>query len=173
MFHTGRFFRDVPCPLRDACDRPICLFSHNFTPVPAPAPTRVVPAKRHAPPELDPPPPSRPSSANAERPTKLRRTGPAAKPVAIPTASSSPVSKLDPCPIALPHGTLDRGPCPRDQCWAVKNTRFDAPGMSLASCPSSRNVVSTPPTRGLLRFPLPAACSHSGSSTHSLTLRKC
>jgi hypothetical protein len=108
MFHTDGLFRELPCPLRDACDRPICLFSHNFStvPVPAPAPTQAVPAKRRAPPELDPQqalPPSRPSSANAERPTKLRRAGPAAKPVAIPTASSSPVSKQDPCPIALPH----------------------------------------------------------------------
>lgn len=104
MFHSERLFRDLPCPLTHTCDRPICLFSHNFSTVPvlAPAPTQAVPAKRRAPPEQALPP-SRPSSANAERPTKLRRAGPAAKPVAIPTASSSPVSKPDPCPIALPH----------------------------------------------------------------------
>ena len=45
-------------------------------------------------------------------------------------------------------GILDWSSYPYDQCWAVKDTRFDAPGMSLASCPSSRNVVSAPPARG-------------------------
>ena len=43
---------------------------------------------------------------------------------------------------------LDWSSYPYDQCWAVKDTHFDAPGMSLASCPSSRNVVTSPPTRG-------------------------
>ena len=45
-------------------------------------------------------------------------------------------------------GILDWGSYPYDQCWAVKDTRFDSPGVSFASCPSSRNVVSAPPTRG-------------------------
>jgi RNA exonuclease 1 len=99
MFQSVGRFRDVPCPLRDACDRPICLFSHNPTPVAAPAATKSVPAKRRAPPDVQLDSPQVPSSsrqshqANAERPTKLQRIGTAAKPVAVPTASSSPVSK--------------------------------------------------------------------------------
>ena len=75
-------------------------------------------------------------------------------------------------------GILDWSSYPYDQCWAVKDTRFDAPGMSLASCYlylSSRSMVSAPPTRGLsfLSLPLSATCSHSGSTIYFLTLRTC
>jgi len=45
-------------------------------------------------------------------------------------------------------GILDWSSYPYDQRWAVKDTRFDAPGMSLASCLSAGNVVSAPPARG-------------------------
>ncbi len=110
MFSTRRRFGDTPCPLRDACDRPICLFSHNPTPIstpsllspfsdPAPAAAKAVPAKRPAQSHEPLTPPQVPSSSrqsylvNAERPTKLQKTGSAAKPVAVPTASSSPVSR--------------------------------------------------------------------------------
>jgi RNA exonuclease 1 len=110
MFTTRRPFGDLPCPLRDSCNRPICLFSHNPTtipttslifnvPEPAPAAAKAVPAKRRAQSDapLTPQPvpsSSRPSyPANAERPTKFQKTGSAAKPVALPTASSSSVSK--------------------------------------------------------------------------------
>ena len=108
MFSTRRRFGDLTCPLRDSCNRPICLFSHNPTSVPTPslifnvpepAATRAVPAKRpaqsDAPLTLQQVSSSSRSSypANAERPTKLRKTGSAAKPVAVPTASSSPVSE--------------------------------------------------------------------------------
>jgi hypothetical protein len=113
MFSTRRRFGDVTCPLRDSCNRPICLFSHNPTPVstpslifnvpePAPAPAaKAVPAKRPAQSDAPLTPEQVPSSSRlsypanalAERPTKLQKTGSAAKPVAVPTASSSPVSK--------------------------------------------------------------------------------
>jgi hypothetical protein len=110
MFTTRRLFGDLPCPLRDSCNRPICLFSHNPTPIPttsfifnvpepAPAAAKAVPAKRPAQSDAPLTPQQVPSSsrpsypANEERPTKLRKTGSAAKPVAVPTASSSPVSK--------------------------------------------------------------------------------
>ena len=193
MFTTRRSFVDVPCPLRDSCNRPICLFSHNPTlnpspylifnvPEPAPPAAKAVPAKRPAQSEAPLTPQQVPSSsrpsypANAERPTKLRKTGSAAKPVAVPTASSSPVSKRRLtlyCSFLI--GILDWSSYPYDQCWAVKDTRFDAPGMSLASCPSSRNVVSAPLARvfSFLCVPLSAACSHSGSPIHFLTLRTC
>jgi RNA exonuclease 1 len=100
MFKRVGLFGDIPCPLRDRCDRSICLFSHDpnalfkstvVDPV-------IVPAKRRA--DLDSPldPQRTPSSSrhssppDAERPTKLQRAGSAANPLAIPTASSSPVS---------------------------------------------------------------------------------
>ena len=102
MFNRQRLFDELPCPLTDACSRPICLFSHK----PSPAPTPVVPAKRRAP-DVQPDPPqvpqsSRQSSANAERPTKFLKAGSAAKPVPVPTASSSPVSRA---PIPRPRFT--------------------------------------------------------------------
>lgn len=167
MFTPRRLFRDVPCPLRDSCNRPICLFSHNPAavltvpqvdplPVPFTAPTTtVVPAKRRAQADAQYDPQRLPSSSrqsclvDAERPTKLQRTGPAAKPVAVPTASSSSVSSMR----SLPHpgflppffDTPDRCSNPYDQCRAVKDPRFDASGMSLTSCLLGRNVVSACP----------------------------
>lgn len=187
MFSTRRSFGDVPCPLRDSCNRPVCLFSHNPIALnvsePAPAAAKAVPAKRPAQSDLPVTPQQVPSSSrpsyptNTERPTKLQKTGSAAKPVAVPTASSSPVSKRRPSSIcSFLIGILDWCSYPYDQCWAVKDTRIDAPGMSLASCLSSRSVVSAPPTRGRqlpLCLSLLAACSHSGSSIHPLTLRTC
>jgi hypothetical protein len=109
MFSTRHRFADVPCPLTDSCNRPICLFSHNQPPLstpslifnapePAPPPAKAIPAKRPAQSSTPLTPQQVPSSsrlsypANAERPTKLRKTGSAAKPVAVPTASASPVS---------------------------------------------------------------------------------
>ena len=120
MFSTQRRFGDVTCPLRESCNRPICLFSHNPTPistpslvfnVPEPAPAaKAVPAKRSAQSDAPLTPQQVPSSsrpsfpANAERPTKLQKTGSAAKPVAVPTASSSPVSKKKThAPLQSPH----------------------------------------------------------------------
>ena len=111
MFSTRRRFGETPCPQTESCTRPICLFSHKKPPIPAtsllfnaPQPAtatataKAVPAKRPA--QLNAPltpqqvpSSSRPSYPAAERPTKLRKTGSAAKPVAVPTASSSPVSK--------------------------------------------------------------------------------
>jgi hypothetical protein len=171
MFSSFALFRDVPCPLTDSCNRPICLFSHNpaavlsvtqvdILPIPVAAPTTtVVPAKRRAQADPQHDPQQLPSSSrqscpvDAERPTKLQRTGPAVKPVAIPTASSSPVSSMG----SLHHpgfltsffGTPDRCSNPYDQCRAVKDPRFDAPGMSPTSCLLGRNVVSAcpPPIR--------------------------
>ncbi|KAI9508949.1 Rexo1 protein [Russula earlei] len=109
MFNTRHLFRDLPCPLGLSCNRQICLFSHDPTvvlkvtqvqphsasvPVPIAA-TSTVPSKRRA--QFDVQldlrkvsSSTRPSyPANVERPTKLQRTGAAAKPVAVPTASSS------------------------------------------------------------------------------------
>lgn len=107
MFNTLGLFGDIPCPRRVTCNRSICLFSHN--PSTLFKSTNVdpftVPAKRRQ--ELDPPldPQQIPSSsrrsysADPERPTKLQRVGSAAKPVAVPTASSLPVSLApDPSP---------------------------------------------------------------------------
>ncbi|KAI0304099.1 Rexo1 protein [Russula brevipes] len=110
MFSPRRLFRDVPCPLGEgeACASPFCLFSHNpgavlnvtqVDPLPLPVTAATtVPAKRrlgaHA--DVQPDPQQAPSSSrqsypeDAGRPTKLQRSGPATKPVAIPTASSSP-----------------------------------------------------------------------------------
>jgi hypothetical protein len=110
MFST-RLFRDVACPLRDSCNRPICLFSHNPAAVltvtqvdpvhvPVTTPTSIVPAKRRAqadaPLDLQQAPSSSRQSCpvDAERPTKLQKAGSAAKPVAVPTASSSSVSSV-------------------------------------------------------------------------------
>lgn len=168
MFTTRRRFGNVPCPLRDSCNRPICLFSHNFTPVPTqslvynvpePAVAKAVPAKRPAQSDAPLTPRQVPSSSrpsypeNAERPTKFQKTGSAARPVALPTASSSPVSERRPMLYCSPLiGILDWSSYPYDQCWAVKDTRFDAPGMSFASCPSSRSVLSAPPARALISF---------------------
>ncbi|KAI0005018.1 Rexo1 protein [Russula compacta] len=104
MFSSRHLFRDVPCPLRGSCNHPFCLFSHsptallNLTQVDAvtTVTTTTVPAKRHAQADVqvDPqqdPSSSRPSqSSSAERHTKLQRTGSASKPIAVPTASSSP-----------------------------------------------------------------------------------
>ena len=111
MFSTRLLFRDVPCPLRDSCNRPICLCSHNPAAVltvtqvdpvhvPLTTPTTIVPAKRRAqadaPLDLQQAPSSSRQSCpvDAERPTKLQKAGSAAKPVAVPTASSSSVSSV-------------------------------------------------------------------------------
>lgn len=111
MFSSRHLFHDVPCPLRGSCNHPFCLFSHsptavfNLTQVDAVttvSTTTTVPAKRHAQADVqvDPqqvPSSSRPSqSSSAERHTKLQRTGSASRPVAVPTASSSPVSSIGP-----------------------------------------------------------------------------
>jgi len=181
MFSTRRLFRDVPCPLGDSCKSPICFFSHNpaavltvtqvdTLPAPVTTPTTtVVPAKRRAQTDVRPdlqqtPSSSRPSyPADAERPTKLQRTGPAAKPVAVPTASSSSVSSTEPLPhpgflTFLLNILLDRCSYPHDQCWAVKDTCFDTSGMSLTSCLSVYNVVSACPFRPRTLGPLPCLC---------------
>ena len=202
MFSTRHLFRDVPCPLRDSCKSPICLFSHNpaavltvtqvdTVPAPVTTPTTtVVPAKRRlqtdAQLDLEQSPSSRRPSypVDAERPTKLQRTGPTAKPVAVPTASSSSVSSTKPLPhpdfLTLLLNILDRCSYPHDQCWAVENTCFDAPGMSLTSCLSVYNVVSACPflptyiPSALCRvFVSPLLCSHLDPSTYSPTSSPC
>ena len=181
MFNTRRLFRDVPCPLRDDCRSPICFFSHNpaavlavtqVDPLPAPVTTpttTVVPAKRRVPSDARPDLQQTPSSSrlsypvDVERPTKLQRTGPAAKPVAVPTASSSSVSSTEPLPhpgfLTFLLNILDRCSYPHDQCWAVKDTCFDAPGMSFTSCLSVYNVVSACPFQST--YPQPFAVSLS------------
>jgi hypothetical protein len=188
MFSSVGLFRDVPCPLTDSCNRPICLFSHNpaavlsvtqVGPLPVPATSTVVPAKRRAQADPQHDPLQLPSSsssrqscpADAERPTKLQRTGPAAKPVAVPTASSSSVSSMG----SLHHpgfltpffDTPDRCSNPYDQCRAVKDPRFDAPGMSPTSCLLARNVVSACPPP--IRVPS-ALCRVFVHSLHAHTL---
>src|SRR5712671_806275 len=115
MFNSRHLFRDIPCPQGHTCNRPICLFSHSPTavlkvtqvdplPVPAPVPVStiapIVPAKRRAQPDEQADPQQATSSTrrsypiNVERPTKLQKTGSAARPAAVPTASSSTVSSL-------------------------------------------------------------------------------
>ena len=198
MFSTRRRFGDVPCPLSDSCNRPICLFSHNPTPIPtpsllfnvpelAPPPAKTVPAKRpaqsDAPLTLTPqqvPSSSRPSyPANVERPTKLRKTGSAAKPVAVPTASSSPVSKTKSYALLqFPHWGhrlefLYLRSMLGSQRYLFRRARYVTHLVSVQSqcvirtsytCPSACFCVSLSPS----------PCSHSGSSSiHLLTLRTC
>lgn len=171
MFNNRQRFRELPCPLVDACNRTICLFSHNLSPVPAPAPTQTVPAKRRAP-DVHPvspqvPQSSRQSSASAERPTKLQRTGSAPKPVAVPTASSPPVSRasIPQCRFTHRHFRpvfLSSESMLGSQRYPFRRARYVTRLVSF-----SRNVVSTPYTSPSLCSFVSAACSHSGSSSHS------
>lgn len=182
MFNTRRLFRDVPCPLGGSCKSPTCFFSHNpaavltitqvdTLPAPVTTPTTtVVPAKRRAQTDARPdlqrtPSSSRPSyPADAERPTKLQRTGPAAKPVAVPTASSSSVSSTEP----LPHPGLPNVPFERSRPVFLSSRsmlgsqrylfRRDRYVTHLTSCLSVYNVLSACPVHPRTLGPLPCIC---------------
>ncbi|TFK55937.1 hypothetical protein OE88DRAFT_1621054 [Heliocybe sulcata] len=113
MFSLLGLFQKLPCPDRNNCKRPQCLFSHRpdasetlslNIPVDEPKPTPAagpststsanltVPAKR---PALSQPDllrrPGSASNGNAapEPPRKLQKTGPVSKPVAVPTATTT------------------------------------------------------------------------------------
>ncbi|KAI0032042.1 hypothetical protein K488DRAFT_78726 [Vararia minispora EC-137] len=118
MFSSSGRFKSLPCPLRATaaeCSRLNCLFSHDpnvtapkyLVPYDVPA---AVPAKRPAPAPAQPstssvPSPAPYSSPSAKRnaslasgsklatpsgpPTKFQRVGPAARSVAVPTASQT------------------------------------------------------------------------------------
>jgi len=193
MFSTLRRFGDITCPLRDSCNRPICLFSHNPTPVPTPslifnvpepAPAasaaRAVPAKRPAQSDAPLTPQQVPSSsrpsypANAERPTKLRRTGSAAKPVAIPTASSSPVSKRKThALLRFPHWHsrlefLSLGSMLGSQRYLFRRARYVTRLVSVQSqcgirpsytCPSASSLSHSRLLHAHILVP-PSICSH-------------
>jgi hypothetical protein len=80
----GRF-GEIGCPSGESCNRSICLFSHqpnaSFNLTTIDLDPLILPEKR--PSQLD---------ADSGRPTKLQKAGSAAKPIAIPTPSSSQVS---------------------------------------------------------------------------------
>ncbi|KAI0284216.1 ribonuclease H-like domain-containing protein [Russula aff. rugulosa BPL654] len=175
MFSTRRRFGDVPCPLSDSCNRPICLFSHNPTPIPtpsllfnvpelAPPPAKTVPAKRpaqsDAPLTLTPqqvPSSSRPSyPANVERPTKLRKTGSAAKPVAVPTASSSPTG--------VPILTINAGQSKIPVSTRQHALRQEQEIYERTSKPTYRNTVITS-IASLKNRPSPTSLDHPSVGT--------
>jgi hypothetical protein len=162
MFNTVGLFGDIPCPVRDSCDRSFCLFSHDTNAIfnSTRVDPLILPPKRRIEPDTL-------VQSPAERPTKLQRAGSTAKPLAIPTASSSPVSST-----SLPSShyrffivPVDWRSYPYNQCRAVKGPRFDSPGKSLPMCmPQSCCYVSS----ALLSLVLPALHAHTlpSSSTH-------
>jgi hypothetical protein len=180
MFSTQRRFGDVTCPLRDSCSRPICLFSHNPTPIPTPslifnvpepapaAAAKAVPAKRPAQSDAPLTPQQVPSSsrksypANAERPTKLQKTGSAAKPVAVPTASSSPVSKKKAhALLRFPHwhsrlGFLYLGSMLGSQRYPFRRARYVTRLVSVQSQYGIRTSYTWPSASSLSLIPLHA-----------------
>jgi len=203
MFSTRRLFRDVPCPLRDSCKSPICLFSHNpaavltvtqvdTVPAPVTTPTTtVVPTKRRVQTDARPdlqqtPSSSRPSyPADAERPTKLQRTGPAAKPVAVPTASSPSVSSAG----SLPHSSrllnapllehsrpvfLPSRSMPGSQGYLFRRARYVTHLVSVGLQRGLRlSLCIHVPSAPCRVFVSPPLCSHLGSSTYSPTSSPC
>lgn len=196
MFSTRRRFGEVACPLRDSCTRPICLFSHNPIPtststpslifnVPesTPAVAKAVPAKRPAQSDAPLTPQQVPSSsrlsypASAERPTKLQKTGSAAKPVAVPTASSSPVSKKEAHALLhFPHWHsrlefLSLRSMLGSQGYRFRRARYVTRLVSVQSQYGIRTVYTWP--HSFLSSPHSATCSHSGSSIYFLALRTC
>lgn len=117
MFSSLGLFQTLPCPEKDHCDRPNCLFSHRpdlsqfpVTPVPvdvrrpssessptgskrSPASTRsspasCIPAKRSVSSPLRAIAPSN-GNPTSEPPTKFQRTGTPQRPVAVPTRAQS------------------------------------------------------------------------------------
>ncbi|KZT20361.1 ribonuclease H-like protein [Neolentinus lepideus HHB14362 ss-1] len=114
MFSLLGLFQKLPCPDRNNCKRPRCLFSHRpdasetlslsipldgpkTAPTPGPSTSAgetksTVPAKRPALSQADPAwRPGSTSNGNAalEPPRKLQKTGLGNKPVAVPTASTT------------------------------------------------------------------------------------
>ncbi len=199
MFST-RLFRDVPCPLRDSCNRPICLFSHNPAAVltvtqvdpvhvPVTTPTTIVPAKRRAqadaPLDLQQAPSSSRQScpADAERPTKLQKAGSAAKPVAVPTASSSSVSSVQSftsswllnVPLWHPRPVFRSSRSMLgSQRYPFRRARYVT---DLVSVGSQRGLWHLPPPirvpSALCRLRVSASCSHTGFFIYSLISRPC
>lgn len=116
MFPVKGLFAALPCPDKQACRRPVCLFSHDqnanetqlvHIPVDAPketpasSSTLVQPRTRSSVPNKRPLTSSLAASSSstnvstvaAEPPRKLQRTGPTKKPVAVPTATHTSVSR--------------------------------------------------------------------------------
>ncbi|KAI0750713.1 Rexo1 protein [Daedaleopsis nitida] len=115
MFSSLGLFHNLPCPEKQHCKRPNCVFSHrpdltqipvthvpvdlpkhanastgvaqSFTSQPVAGPSTVVPAKRSISSPLRPQAPR--NGASSEPPRKLLRTGPPQRPVAVPVGATT------------------------------------------------------------------------------------
>jgi RNA exonuclease 1 len=103
MFSTFGLFQSLPCPQRNNCSRPSCIFAHTSDlpsnptlniPVQQPTPKSAVPSKRPFHNLAQTPTSSRngtPSASASEPPTQRLKVGTAQKPAAVPATTHTSV----------------------------------------------------------------------------------